>query len=54
MYDPDVYPVNLSCWDGKVSEHWQHEEHPLEKTPPRSTAKRELHPVAPDDHRLEL
>jgi len=29
MFDPDVYPVNLACWDGKVSEHWQKEEHPL-------------------------
>jgi hypothetical protein len=24
--------VNLACWDGKVSEHWQREEHPLDKT----------------------
>ena len=30
MFDPDVYPVNLACWDGKVSKHWQEEEHPLE------------------------
>ena len=30
MFDPDVYPLNLACWDGKVSEHWQAEEHPLE------------------------
>jgi len=30
IFDPDVYPVNLACWDGKVSEHWQEEEHPLE------------------------
>lgn len=30
MFDPDIYPVNLACWDGKVSEHWQAEEHPLE------------------------
>ena len=33
IFDPDVYPVNPACWDGRVSEHWQHEEHPLE-TPP--------------------
>ena len=32
MFDPDVYPVNLACWDGKVSEQWQREEHPLEET----------------------
>ncbi len=30
LFDPDVYPANLACWDGKVSEHWQAEEHPLE------------------------
>jgi len=29
IFDPDVYPLNLACWDGKVSEHWQEEEHPL-------------------------
>lgn len=32
IFDPDVYPLNLACWDGKVSEHWQQEEHPLDKT----------------------
>ena len=31
IFDPDVYPLNLACWDGKVSEHWQAEEHPLER-----------------------
>ena len=30
LFDPDVYPMNLACWDGKVSGHWQKEEHPLE------------------------
>ena len=30
IFDPDVYPLNMACWDGKVSEHWQHEEHPLD------------------------
>jgi formate dehydrogenase gamma subunit len=34
IFDPDVYPLNLACWDGKVSEHWQQEEHGLE---PRAT-----------------
>ncbi|MEY2465961.1 MAG: hypothetical protein QOD03_482 [Verrucomicrobiota bacterium] len=41
IFDPDVYPVNLACWDGKVSEHWQAEEHPLENI---FTAKK---PVSP-------
>jgi formate dehydrogenase gamma subunit len=35
IFDPDVYPLNLACWDGKVSEHWQEEEHPLEKKTPQ-------------------
>jgi len=30
IFDPDVYPVNWACWNGKVSEHWQQEEHPLD------------------------
>jgi formate dehydrogenase gamma subunit len=30
IFDPDVYPVNPACWDGRVSQHWQQEEHPLE------------------------
>lgn len=30
IFDPDVYPLNMACWDGKVSAHWQQEEHPLE------------------------
>jgi formate dehydrogenase gamma subunit len=30
IFDPDVYPLNLACWDGKVSEHWHEEEHPLD------------------------
>jgi len=30
IFDPDVYPLNWACWNGKVSRHWQEEEHPLE------------------------
>lgn len=30
IFDPDVYPLNFACWDGKVSEHWNEEEHPLD------------------------
>jgi formate dehydrogenase gamma subunit len=29
IFDPDVYPLNMACWSGKVSEHWHKEEHPL-------------------------
>jgi hypothetical protein len=37
IFDPDVYPANLACWDGKVSEHWQREEHPLEVVETKAT-----------------
>jgi cytochrome b subunit of formate dehydrogenase len=30
IFDPDVYPLNRACLDGRVSEEWQEEEHPLE------------------------
>jgi hypothetical protein len=33
IFDPDVYPLNWACWNGKVSKHWQEEEHPLDPTP---------------------
>jgi formate dehydrogenase gamma subunit len=33
IFDPDVYPLNWACWNGRVSSHWQKEEHPLEQTP---------------------
>jgi formate dehydrogenase gamma subunit len=35
IFDPDVYPVNWACWNGKVSRHWQAEEHPLDPAPPQ-------------------
>ncbi len=38
IFDPDVYPLNLACWDGKVSGHWQQEEHPLEVLPGKGAA----------------
>jgi formate dehydrogenase gamma subunit len=31
IFDPDVYPLNWACWNGKVTEHWHEEEHPLEQ-----------------------
>jgi formate dehydrogenase gamma subunit len=33
IFDPDVYPLNMACWDGRVSRHWQREEHHLEVVP---------------------
>jgi formate dehydrogenase gamma subunit len=53
ILDPDVYPLNLACWNGKVSKHWQEDEHPLEdsdqKTPPASGPRsRPKAPPAPE------
>jgi hypothetical protein len=42
MFDPDVYPLNLACWDGRVSKHWHKEEHPLD-----TTATPAANPAAP-------
>ncbi|MGO8675682.1 MAG: cytochrome b/b6 domain-containing protein [Limisphaerales bacterium] len=33
IFDPDVYPLNWACWNGKVSRHWQTEEHALQRDP---------------------
>lgn len=30
MFDPDVYPINTACLDGRISEELQAHEHPLE------------------------
>ncbi|HZT21739.1 MAG TPA: cytochrome b/b6 domain-containing protein, partial [Verrucomicrobiae bacterium] len=34
IFDPDVYPLNPACLDGRVSEEWQAQEHPLEPVKP--------------------
>lgn len=39
MFDPDVYPLNPACLDGRVTEHWQEEEHPLERLPEEADPK---------------
>jgi formate dehydrogenase gamma subunit len=31
VFDPDVYPLNWACWNGKVTKHWHEEEHPLDE-----------------------
>ena len=40
IFDPDVYPLNPACWDGRVSEEWQKHEHPLDEParPPKSAS----------------
>jgi hypothetical protein len=38
IFDPDVYPFNWACWNGKVSRHWHEEEHPLDKPGPVAPA----------------
>jgi formate dehydrogenase gamma subunit len=31
IFDPDIYPLNTACWNGRVSGEWQKNEHPLER-----------------------
>jgi len=33
IFDPDVYPLNRACVDGRVSLEWYSEEHPLDARP---------------------
>jgi formate dehydrogenase gamma subunit len=49
IFDPDVYPLNWACWNGKVSRHWQEEEHGLEPMPPAAGpgSNGELNPAEP-------
>jgi len=60
MFDPDVYPLNLACVDGKVSEHWQREEHGLETpgkvptTEATATPERATQPNRAADDRQDL
>ena len=47
IFDPDVYPLNRACWNGKVSEYWQAEEHPLDPATNGHSAGPEGKPLAP-------
>src|SRR5207302_7481635 len=50
IFDPDVYPLNWASWNGKVSKHWQQEEHPLddlrarESPVPKTNGERTVYP----------
>jgi len=50
IFDPDVYPLNMACWDGKVSEHWQKEEHALDTAALTTEAN---HPPGHSDSAIE-
>jgi len=39
IFDPDIYPINRACLDGRVTPEWQHEEHPLETKSPEPAQK---------------
>jgi hypothetical protein len=54
IFDPDVYPLNMACVDGRVSEHWQHEEHPLEKGPPVLTQNHKVREVEDEDELISI
>jgi len=44
IFDPEVYPLNFAFWDGKVSPHHHHEEHPLDHLGPKDHG-----PTEPDE-----
>jgi formate dehydrogenase gamma subunit len=54
IFDPDVYPINWAAWNGKVSRHWQEDEHPLEEgvvvVPEREPKPGESKPKTPSAH----
>ena len=54
IFDPDVYPLNRECLDGRVSEEWMEEEHALAarpadepKTPPAAAVSHPGEPTKP-------
>jgi formate dehydrogenase gamma subunit len=40
IFDPDIYPLNTACLDGRISEEFQVHEHPLESERKESRAER--------------
>jgi len=40
IFDPEVYPLNTACLDGRISEEFQAHEHPLE--PPTATRRADM------------
>ncbi|HHY85915.1 MAG TPA: cytochrome B [Verrucomicrobia bacterium] len=48
IFDPDVYPLNPACWDGKVSEHWHKEEHPLDSASQETMKEPAIEPAQAD------
>jgi hypothetical protein len=53
IFDPDVYPLNPACLDGRISEAFQAHEHPLENSAPPPGPEAvgpSNHPTAGDYH----
>ncbi len=48
IFDPDVYPLNWACWKGKVSKHWQEEEHSLDISQLSAQPKQKPCPPEPE------
>ena len=53
IFDPDVYPLNWACWDGRVSREWQSNEHPLE-TPTSAESPPVMPPGAPPESTFSI
>jgi formate dehydrogenase gamma subunit len=46
IFDPDIYPLNTACWNGRVSEAWQKHEHSLEEAVLAEVKKKHLKQAA--------
>ena len=46
VFDPDVYPLSLAWFDGKVEEHWYRDEHPLDPALSKNPAAKPTPPTA--------
>jgi formate dehydrogenase gamma subunit len=45
IFDPDVYPLNRACVDGKVSPHWYAEEHGLDPSQTNGSTTKPRTPI---------
>lgn len=46
IFDPDVYPLNTACLDGRVTAEWMRQEHPLDPDTPPAAKPQAVEPAA--------
>jgi len=48
IFDPDVYPLNPACWNGRVSKPWHEQEHPLDQPPSAASPPKVSGTISPN------